>query len=83
VDGGCLMGAEGRITISGRFPEQWVHLGKAWVNSLAVTAILEQNDGTCEVRLGSGESYTSPYSAVDTIFLFRDNSPSEDDLGGG
>ena len=77
------MGVDGRLTISGRFPEQWVRLGKVWVNSLSVAAILEQNDGTCEVRLAGGESYPSPYTAEDTIMLFRDNSPSEDDLGGG
>lgn len=76
------MAADGPNFIGGRFPERWVRLGKTWINSSFASAILEQADGTSEVRLASGESYTSPYTAEETILLFRDYNPADDDDAG-
>lgn len=51
--------------------DRWLKLGNVWVKAKAVESVLEEGDRS-EVRLRSGLSYPSPYSAYDTLILLSD-----------
>lgn len=70
------MAASDPSTLTLAMGDRWLKLGNAWVKAKDVESVLEEGDRS-EVRLRSGMSYPSPYSAYDTLVLLSEEIHDE------